>query len=462
MNDRHDSNHDDSLDKATRAYHSQNVPDGPPEEFVTEVLAALRHAEQAANQPSTINLKQRILSMKLTTKIAIAATVLIALGGLLAWLAPGEGTALAFTNVAEAFASIRTVTCKVNSEVDMPQGKMETSGKWMYMAPSRERHESFPSQWSSPDGSMKGGTTGSVSIFDHQKGESITLSPETKMAMVLKLENVPADRPGNSFGQLRKMVLDAQHGRADKVEKLGQRTIDGHETVGFRICQGAFDFKIWADPDTGLPVRVELTGIQIKPKVRVLMNDFRINLKLDESLFSLDVPEGYTVHRVSMDASEPTLDDLAKTLRVVAEHNDGTFPAELHGVEGIMGVITKSVIAKHGPDNTPEIEKAMVEFAPKTARGSAFVMTLSPENDYRYVGKDVKLNTPNRPIFWYKPTESKKYRVIYADLSIKDVAPEDLGKRTFRRTVTKRTEVKKKVRVKVDPNGNGKITIQED
>ena len=52
--------------------------------------------------------------------------------------------------------------------------------------------------------------------------------------------------------------------------------------------------------------------------------------------------------------------------------------------------------------------------------------------------------------------------MIYADLSIKDVAPEDLGKRTFRRTVTKRTEVKKKVRVKVDPNGNGKITIQED
>ena len=59
---------------------------------------------------------------------------------------------------------------------------------------------------------------------------------------------------------------------------------------------------------------------------------------------------------------------------------------------------------------------------------------LKPENDPHYVGGGVKLGTPDRPILWYKPTGSEKYRVIYADLSVKEVpaaeapkAPESEG-----------------------------------
>jgi hypothetical protein len=57
-----------------------------------------------------------------------------------------------------------------------------------------------------------------------------------------------------------------------------------------------------------------------------------------------------------------------------------------------------------------------------------FYATLQPENDSHYAGKNVKLDTPDRPILWYKPTGSDRYRVIYADLSIKEMAPEDVEK----------------------------------
>jgi hypothetical protein len=40
----------------------------------------------------------------------------------------------------------------------------------------------------------------------------------------------------------------------------------------------------------------------------------------------------------------------------------------------------------------------------------------------------VKLGTPNRPIFWYKPTGAEKYRVVYADLSVKELTPEEVKK----------------------------------
>ena len=64
----------------------------------------------------------------------------------------------------------------------------------------------------------------------------------------------------------------------------------------------------------------------------------------------------------------------------------------------------------------------------KQMRGVTFYMMLKPENDPHYVGGGVTLGTPDRPILWYKPTGAEKYRVIYADLSVKELAPDDVKK----------------------------------
>jgi len=368
--------------------------------------------------------------MKRTTKIAIAVTVLIAVGGLLAWLAPSGGRALAFNDLAEAFAKIHSATCTIRSEAETSQGKMIMRGKSMYLAPARERSEFSPSQVSGPDGSTMTASAG-ITILDYQKGEGIVLSPQTKMAQVFKLENLPADRPLSSFQQLRRMVSVAQGDKTDNAEPLGHQMIDGRKTVGFRIREGGFEYKIWAEPSTALPVRVEVDS-QLKPASNFVMSDFRFNVELDESLFSLEVPEGYTANRVKMDASETTAEDLAQTLRIVAEHSEGFFPAELLNMEDIYRGITKSLIAEHGPGDSREaqnaVAKAMAELGVELGRGINFILKLTPEHDWHYAGKDVKLNTPNRPIFWYKPIGKEDYQVIYADLSVKEVASEELPK----------------------------------
>ena len=59
-------------------------------------------------------------------------------------------------------------------------------------------------------------------------------------------------------------------------------------------------------------------------------------------------------------------------------------------------------------------------------RGIMFVQELPDESDWHYVGKDVKFGDAESPIFWYKPEGSQTYRVLYGDLSIKDVSPENL------------------------------------
>ena len=51
------------------------------------------------------------------------------------------------------------------------------------------------------------------------------------------------------------------------------------------------------------------------------------------------------------------------------------------------------------------------------------------KDSFRYMGKGVKLGDKDRIVCWYKLKDAKApktYRVVYGDLSVKDVAPEDL------------------------------------
>ena len=58
-----------------------------------------------------------------------------------------------------------------------------------------------------------------------------------------------------------------------------------------------------------------------------------------------------------------------------------------------------------------------------------FVEDHTVEKSFRYLGKGVKLGDKDRIVCWYKLKDAKDantYRVVYGDLSVKDVAPEDL------------------------------------
>jgi hypothetical protein len=76
--------------------------------------------------------------------------------------------------------------------------------------------------------------------------------------------------------------------------------------------------------------------------------------------------------------------------------------------------------------------KAQMPFTQKLTQkhmqGMMFYNMLGSQNDSHYAGMGVKLGTPNRPIFWYKPTGADNYRVMYADLSVKEMTPGDLEK----------------------------------
>ena len=63
--------------------------------------------------------------------------------------------------------------------------------------------------------------------------------------------------------------------------------------------------------------------------------------------------------------------------------------------------------------------KNFMEAQQRVQRGVMFANQLPPVADAHYVGKGVSFGAADTPIFWYRPN-GKKYRVIYADLSVRE------------------------------------------
>jgi outer membrane lipoprotein-sorting protein len=418
---------------------------------------------------------ERSRQMKRIAKLAVAAIVFVAFGILVVWTTIGGGsTNIAFAAVAKALDNLRSATYDIKSEAKGDNGQPATAtgtGTGLFLAPSHQRMELSTEILVN---SVKT-TINQVTIIDGQAAKWVMLSPDQKIAVAMDMKIIEdiIKKSGNGarpdlFEMVRRLVREGSSGTGEKAERLGKKEVDGRAAVGFRVHANMMDMTLWADPETAWPIRIEVI-MEMLADVRLVMNNFRYNVDLDPSLFSLEPPEGYST--VAMNATMPVEEDLLSTLRMIAEQNKGLFPAKLEMPKTItqptmaldkptqekLEAEMDKVAAKYGgkdklrekygkeipPAIMAEIMKAGMPIMQKQMQeqwqrtmplgfkqwnGMNFYVNLRPENDPHYVGDRVKLGTPDRPIFWYKPTGAEKYRVIYADLSVKELAPDDVKK----------------------------------
>ena len=188
------------------------------------------------------------------------------------------------------------------------------------------------------------------------------------------------------------------------------------------------DMTLWADPRTAKPIRIELDMPAMK--AHGVLDSFHYDAPLDPSLFSVAVPMGYA--QQTMNVGVPLEQGLIDTLRAVAKQRDGAFPKKL----GINREVMEALQAIAGPDlgamaasgdeDAAEVVMSALPFEQKYMEGILFYMSLKPENKAHYAGEGVKLDTPNRPIFWYRPTGAEQFRVIYADLHVQEMSPDEV------------------------------------
>jgi hypothetical protein len=158
--------------------------------------------------------------------------------------------------------------------------------------------------------------------------------------------------------------------------------------------------------------------------------DIVLDAKLDDSLFSLEPPRGYAFevkHRAQVTEKE-----MIDYLGVMADYNDRTFPDQPFGLPSDR---TSKSWAKPKKDRTAA-EQKLLDTVDHYLRANLFslptghfVREHTVEKSFRYIGKGVKLGDKNRIVCWYKLKDAKNastYRVVYGDLSVKDVAAKDL------------------------------------
>jgi outer membrane lipoprotein-sorting protein len=375
------------------------------ERILNIVLEAHDKAKKTKSAVQPKNIWRTIMKSRIT-KLAAAAVIIIAVILGLNIIGEPDMASVAWADAVRPLLTARTVVFNLI----MGEGENVPITRVMNMGTQRIRNEML-----SPDGK----TVQAIIIGDFDTSQMLELIPSKKTAVLIDLKDMP-EKPENVLQTIRNIITELQNDPAFSVEPLGEKEIDGQIAKGFRATGPDGELTVWADSETALPIRMEQEWRQM----RFVCTDFEFDVVLDESLFRMEIPQGYSEPlegEVSFGGG--TEQDLVETLRIWAEVIlDGVFPRDF------SGQVYLDDINKNLEKFATRPDEENLQLALKIQPGFIFVQLLKDENDWHYIGTDVTLGDGQSPVCYYRPTGSENYRVIYGDLSVKDVAPEDLPK----------------------------------
>jgi outer membrane lipoprotein-sorting protein len=365
-------------------------------------LAAFR--ERMESRESSREPWRRILFVPrwpVAVRYAIPAAVLL-VAALMFWPRPGvQNGPVAFSDVLEQIREFRPYACTFTYQYD---GREPYSWRVMLDSLTRRREER---------------DDGNILVFDksQEPNKTLALIPEKKTAIETTLIGPEPGKEPDILQTLR----DMRNGTA---ENLGMQKVEGRLAQGFHKPHKFNDFTIWVDPETGLPVYVE---VRQDPVARTLiMSDFEWDIDLDESLFSTTAPEGYTVHEKVVRAGvHPMEEHLVEGLRTVAILQDGVFPSATDFRELQQG-LDRYVERIGSSASEEEIESLRTSVRLAMKYIEQLLKRFYEVRELRYVGDGVELGDAESPVIWWLFRGLDTYRVVYGDLSVRDVPLEDV------------------------------------
>jgi hypothetical protein len=356
-----------------------------------------------------------------------------------------QGSA-AFAAALEQIQKAKTITWKLtfyehHTSKDGKKTWLKTDTRQCaYKTPGLYRETSFDQK----------GQIWSIEIRDAVHRKIITLLPQEKKAIISE----PTSKLPNPSGPFDWVMKELEDPQLQWVER--RKTAGGEINIfrhAFRDIPNGRDwsYDFWIDQKTKQLVELHVPGADIydpdKDPARNTppgkkwsgtvpshsQHDIVWDADLDESLFRLDPPEEYTVDvQVRGQVTEKEMIDY---LGIVADFNDKMFPDQVFPFE----ISNARVNINKAWDKPKKVRTAAEQKAVETIDHYirnfqsmptwVFVEQHTMEKSFRYLGKGVKLGDKDRIVCWYKLKDAKDpttYRVVYGDLSVKDVASEDL------------------------------------
>jgi hypothetical protein len=245
---------------------------------------------------ATIPVWRKIMHNRLS-KLSIAAAMIIGISLLVHWFTSSGSSVV--------FAAVLQKICNSSYTFDLQFTVPSTAAagkpiKGSILEPGRMRLDCEP---------MPG--LGAISsIIDVQSSQCLILFHQQKAAELLT-NPVPArNAGGGGFATfITGPVKELWNLRDGKEKSLGKKTIDGVDAEGFEVQiedEGDipreqplhYNIRIWADAKTAAPVLVEIATLPLDSSHETIawsMSHFQLDAPLDETLFRMEPPTGYTL-----------------------------------------------------------------------------------------------------------------------------------------------------------------------
>jgi outer membrane lipoprotein-sorting protein len=414
----------DRLERATEALRGAPVADGPPPQVVAATVRALQSLN---NSPDAIRLSQRRSTMFRVARYGSLAAAALLAALVAGWLLlPGRMGGTSFAGVIEKVNQAKSVTCVLKQKM---ADTVEPVRK-LYIREDAIR--------------MEVAGVGTF-VFDMKQRKAIALDERSKTVVLPSVEagvQIP-----NPLAQLRKL-------KQQDAERIGEEMLDGRKVevyrlknvdlfeMKFKAKEGEnLDIKLWVDSQTHLPAKLvvafpipkaDSNNARSLPIPRYLeFSDFRWDEKLAPSLFSLEIPKGYTLRKaeslqpksgdqgppkVSIAAPKPAEEEsipidahfdfsFAEVIENVNRTGsvEGQVLAEAEKDAGFIGRILRvqgDVVRREILDGRAENAYSLVEIA-DARQGKALQLRPLSKTAYRW---DLKSReTPGQDLAWRNP-----------------------------------------------------------
>ncbi len=303
---------------------------------------------------------------RMTKYVTVAVIALVIIIGIIEIGEPVGRASVVFAAVIDSVRQAGTFSCTEISESWYQDG--EESGTYllkqrlMFKEPDWERHEQLTAAPPWPQ------DVGKVTIWHYDKRQRLQFRSFDKTA---EFHDTSSDYfIDEKTGELKLTQLDTRLRdgllklSAGAIEDLGSVELLGQSVRLLRSRKDKFIATVWVNPETNYPVQIELTWPD-PGRSPMMYTSIQIDAELDDDLFSLELPEGYTL---SMD--ESVWPDYKKKMMtkmkylglwcvIYANDNDDRFPGDLADLV-TLGVITeealnKALAAPDDPDGPPVI-----------------------------------------------------------------------------------------------------------
>jgi hypothetical protein len=268
----------------------------------------------------------------------------------------------------------------------------------------------------------------------------ITVMPAQKKYLEMKIGDEQMKKMGDENGDpatILKAMLEHEY------TDLGRRTIDGVAVWGIEVSDpklgrkmgplisgGTFDeitVQLWVDEKRELPIRIDATGSSKdgQASMKTVYDSFQWDIDIEPAMLKPEIPEDYELIAQGKWETGNEGEEIIDVLRLFVEYADGKYPASLKTVTVAQAIAP--ALKKKFPRGSAEPSKELVARLMKVDRVGMMYTTLEKEGkDPAYYGDKVSAAQPEALLFRWK-TGDNAYRVVFGDLSTKDVTAAELA-----------------------------------